>query len=517
MATISVWMVANVAIALLIFYRLAVIIHRLFIHPLCKIPGPWLHSASNLPLLYQRTYKGTWTRSAAFYHAHYGPIVRISPNVLSVDGPLAWPDIFSHRPGKAEWARHPMQFDEYYAQTFLAADTSEHKRYRRIFAPAFTEKAVRAQEPVLQNHTTVLLDQLSKRQNQPLDLNKWLAYTTFDITAELNLGESFHGLEKDETHFWVAVIFDSLRLSSMTRVFRQYPLLQTILPLLMTKKMTAKMRAHTDIVRDRVDRRIQLGTDAKQDFMTHFMGHMEKGALTQKQVEGNGGLFIVAGSETSAAALSTVLYYLGKENGVYIELTREIREAFESEEEITVAATQRLVYMTLCLKEALRIHSPVPELLSRRSPGDWVGGYWVPEGTEVAVSTYATFLSSKYFHQPQSFRPQRHAGRDSPYYDPVFANDNRAAFEPFATGPRDCIGRHLGWAQIRLVLAKLLWRFDVEVDWSVSEGWLERPRVWQIWEKSERVGGLMGRVREREGLGARSGVGAGEKEEELVI
>ena len=107
---------------------------------------------------------------------------------------------------------------------------------------------------------------------------------------------------------------------------------------------------------------------------------MEKGALTQKQVEGNGGLFIVAGSETSAAALSTVLYYLGKENGVYIELTREIREAFESEEEITVAATQRLVYMTLCLKEALRIHSPVPELLSRRSPGDWVGGYWVPEG-----------------------------------------------------------------------------------------------------------------------------------------
>ena len=67
------------------------------------------------------------------------------------------------------------------------------------------------------------------------------------------------------------------------------------------------------------------------------------------------------------------------------------------------------------------------------------------------------------------------------------------------------------------MLAKLLWRFDVEVDWSVSEGWLERPRVWQIWEKSERVGGLMGRVREREGLGARSGVGAGEKEEELVI
>ena len=74
----------------------------------------------------------------------------------------------------------------------------------------------------------------------------------------------------------------------------------------------------------------------------------------------------MAGSETSAVALSTVLYYLGKEKAAYAELVREIRGAFASEEDITVAATQKLGYLTLCLKEALRIHSAVPELVGRR-------------------------------------------------------------------------------------------------------------------------------------------------------
>ena len=205
--------------------------------------------------------------------------MRIGPEILSVDGAIAWPDVMSTRPGKAEWSRHPMHFDEYYKKTFIAAEPSSHRRYRRIFAPAFTEKAVRAQEPVLQTHTSVLLDQLSRRQSQPLDLYKWLAYTTFDITAELNFGESFYGLEQDKMHFWVAVIFESVRITSLLRVFRQYPLLRKLLPLLMTKEMMAKKTAHENIVRDRVDRRIALGMDAKQDFMTHFMAHMQKGAL----------------------------------------------------------------------------------------------------------------------------------------------------------------------------------------------------------------------------------------------
>ena len=209
----------------------------------------------------------------------------------------------------------------------------------------------------------------------------WINYVFFDITGELNLGESFHCLERDELHFWVALILDNLRVSSMLRVFEQYPLLKRLLlPLLMTPKVMEKKTTHENIVRDHIARRMSQGVDAKQDFMTHIMKNIEKGTLTRDQVTVNAGLFIVAGSETSAVATSSLVYYLCKEKAAYEELVQEIRSAFASEEDITIASTAKLTYLTLCLKEAMRLHVPAPEILPRRSPGEWVGGYWAPEG-----------------------------------------------------------------------------------------------------------------------------------------
>jgi len=43
-----------------------------------------------------------------------------------------------------------------------------------------------------------------------------------------------------------------------------------------------------------------------------------------------------------------------------------------------------------------------------------------------------------------------------------FFNDQREAFQPFSLGPRSCIGRNLGWAEMRLIVARLLWAFDIE-------------------------------------------------------
>lgn len=43
-----------------------------------------------------------------------------------------------------------------------------------------------------------------------------------------------------------------------------------------------------------------------------------------------------------------------------------------------------------------------------------------------------------------------------------FARDQRHAVQAFSVGPRSCMGRHLAWAEMRLIIAKLVWTFDVE-------------------------------------------------------
>ena len=433
---------------------------------------------------------------------------------VSVDGGVGWKDVYFAKP---EFSKHIDGFDEYYKISMLSAPTAEHRRLRRLYAPAFTDKAIRVQEPILQRFVSLLLQRLSEQEGQAVDINTWFNYTSFDIMGELTFGESFHCLDRSELHAWIALIFENLKAVVLLRAFRSYALPRKLLPFLMTKEQVAKKEGHENYTRDKVLQRISEGRDARQDFMMHFMEHMEKGELTENEVRVNAGVFIVAGSETTAVTLSTLIYYICKNSEIYAELTREIRETFNTEDDITVSSTIKLEYFNMCLKEALRIHAPAPDLASRTSPGAFVGGHWLPEGvstshlitppsnyqpdtnqTEITLPTHSTFQNPTHFHHPSTFAPARFApSSTSQYYDPAFAHDSLSVFEPFGAGARDCIGKHLAWAQMRLIAARLLWRYDVQVDWEVSDGWLERQRVWMVWEKGERVGDLKASVRER--------------------
>lgn len=70
----------------------------------------------------------------------------------------------------------------------------------------------------------------------------------------------------------------------------------------------------------------------------------------------------------------------------------------------------------------------------------------------------------KYFHDAESFRPERWL--PEALKDPAsqFFQDQRQALQPFSVGPRNCMGQHIAWAEMRLIMSKLLWNFDFEAD-----------------------------------------------------
>ena len=76
----------------------------------------------------------------------------------------------------------------------------------------------------------------------------------------------------------------------------------------------------------------------------------------------------------------------------------------------------------------------------------------------------------------------------------MFVFPDRAVLQPFAVGPRNCIGRHLAMAEMRLILARMLWNFDFELC-PESEGWIEQ-KIKLLWVKPP----LMCKVTLREGL-----------------
>lgn len=68
--------------------------------------------------------------------------------------------------------------------------------------------------------------------------------------------------------------------------------------------------------------------------------------------------------------------------------------------------------------------------------------------------------------------------------------------QPFSYGPRNCVGKHLAYNEMRVIMARLLWEFDMSLEPSSRE-WTtpySMHQAWAIWKKPP----LMVRLRKRQ-------------------
>lgn len=146
---------------------------------------------------------------------------------------------------------------------------------------------------------------------------------------------------------------------------------------------------------------------------------------------------MIAGTETTASALSGTTYHLLKNPHHMEKLVEEIRGAFSDFDDITFEDLARLKYLQAVLLEGMRMYPPVPIALPRKTPkeGTEVCGEWIPGDVSIGASNFATYRMPEHFRNAYEFHPERWLG-DSGYKD-----DHLDALEPFSVGPRSCLGK----------------------------------------------------------------------------
>ncbi|KAF1916179.1 cytochrome P450 [Ampelomyces quisqualis] len=476
---------------LVVFYYIVLITYRLFFHPLAKVPGPKLLAISSLPKGIRHSWFGLWYTDVGALHEKYGRVFRMSPNEVAVDGDPGWEDVFSfRRNGKEDFQRDPHFFDtsingEDPGSSIFFTDRAGHSRQRRILSHAFSQSAMYEQEPLIKKYVDLFILRMSEHAaaGKAMDIHN---FTTFDIIGDLTFGESFDCLSKSEMHPWVAVIFASVRASDLVTFFKSYMITRPFINALLGKKLAAQRSEHKAFAVDRAQRRTRLGAEGtgQKDFMWHIMKHNESGknGMSPREIEMNSEVLIGAGSETTATCLSGIAYYLGRHPEIFQKLVDEVRPKFTSDDEITMKSTADLKYVFACIEESLRMFPPVLVLPPRLSPGDFIGDYFIPKNTKVSLHQYATYHSPKNWHRPNEFCPERFLPQDHPLYDESFAKDNKKSFNPFSHGPANCIGKNLAYAELRLIVTRFVWNFDI-LPQPGNETWVADMRGYILWDK----------------------------------
>ncbi|KAJ5703563.1 Cytochrome monooxygenase lcsI, partial [Penicillium malachiteum] len=459
----------------------------------------WLHesgrltltslSSRNLPTIY-------WTWSVLFdpssnIHtqeiADCCPAARVNSiqncwSCITNRSTQGWKDIYGHRKAGAEsFLKDPAFFPiGPYGTNLLNSNDEDHARGRRILSHAFSERSLREQEALIQSYVDLLVSRLSEEvsaSKKTVDLSRWYNYTTFDIIGDLAYGEPFDCLKNSEYHPWVSMVFTTSKGSAYLRGILTYPWLAPVMKLLLPRETMRLRKEHMEMSAQKAQRRLDRKSD-RPDFMTAVLKN-EHRTMSENELKANASLFIIAGSETTASLLSGFTYYLLDNSAAYQKLKKEVREAFKSYDEITFQAVSTLPYLNAALEEGLRCYPPVPGVFPRVVPkgGSMIDGEFVPEGTSVAGAHLATYHAESHFTEPDSFIPERWLENR----EKRFESDNFAALSPFSLGPRNCIGKNLAYAEMRVIAAKMIWTFDMTLD-PVSTGW-NNQRTFIVWER----------------------------------
>ena len=157
-------------------------------------------------------------------------------------------------------------------------------------------------------------------------------------------------------------------------------------------------------------------------------------------------ILFIAGHETTGNALTWTLSLLAHHQD---ELNRLRNETKDLDIQETVSHPR----LEAVINESMRLYPPawVSDRVSLED--DSFGGFTYPKGTILALFYFGLHRSSKYWEEPQAFKPERFLSTDK---------EKSKVFFPFGGGPRLCIGNNFAMAEMALFQQAFLRKFDLQ-------------------------------------------------------
>ncbi|KAM9798342.1 cholesterol 24-hydroxylase-like [Neosynchiropus ocellatus] len=351
-------------------------------------------------------------------------------------------------------------FGERFVGSGLATATDHEKWYkqRRLMDPAFSSSYLRGLMGTFNDQAEKLMSKLSEVAESQCEVSMLhlVNCVTLDVIAKCAFGMELE-LLKGNSPFpdAIAACLKGMVHSIRDISFRFKPGNRAFI-----KKVREACRllrvTGAKCIRDR-KAAMQNGEDVPNDILTKIIetaGQALEETTTEEDEESmvdNFVTFFIAGQETTAGQISFCIMELCRHPEILQKVQKEVDDVVGSKRDISNDDLGQLVYLSQVLKEVLRLYPTVPNTSRDIHEDIVINGIHIPAGFTCVLDSYVTGRLDKFFKDPLVFDPDRfHPDAPKPYY----------CYFPFALGPRSCLGQNFAQMEAKVVMAKLLQRFD---------------------------------------------------------
>ncbi|KAI9307942.1 cytochrome P450 [Cunninghamella echinulata] len=341
------------------------------------------------------------------------------------------------------------------------------KKHRLLLNPAFHRSMPVKLFASLSHKMFKVMDETI---DKPIDATLFMENFTLDVIGKAGFDFDFDSITNLENE-WVQT-YHTIRKSLQDPIFFLLPFLEKRFLWLFPDRqhkhhlVTKFHNMLDDIITNKrrilENQKMNHIEDAEKDLLTLMLESelLGEGSLTNEELKSDLNIFFLAGHDTTANTLSSIIYYLAK----HPEIQQRAREEAISilgddahDVYPTIDQLKEFTFINQVIKETLRLNGPLIALTPRITAQDTeLGGGIVPKGTPIVVNIYDLHHSKYVWKDPEIFNPDRFAkGGEAEQ-----KNREGLTWVPFASGPRMCIGMNFSLAEQRVLISSLLRKYE---------------------------------------------------------
>ena len=351
-------------------------------------------------------------------------------------------------------------------QGVFGANGEVWRRQRRMVMAGFDPAHVKAYFPSLQRVAKRLDGRWQKaaRVGAAIDLQADLMRFTVDTIAGLAFGADVNTLESDEDVIQrhLDKIFPALyrRMMAPLPLWRFLPGAADRELQRSVAEVNAAVAGFISQARARMQARPEL-REHPENLLEAMIAaaDREDGGIDDRQVAGNVLTMLLAGEDTTANTIAWMIHLLWRHPEALARATEEVRSVCGGSANPTLEQVSRLDYVEACAHETMRLKPVAPQIPLLALRDTLVGDVQVPAGTVVISLMRRDSVSEAHVPHAADFDPARWLSGGGPGQQ---ANAAKRISMPFGAGPRICPGRYLALLEMKMAMAVLLGRFDIE-------------------------------------------------------